>query len=568
MASSLLQLMSEGLKGDIVLPDIQRSFVWSQSQICELFDSLFRGYPVGSFLFWKAIGSDDTDQRIIFHNFVRDYSETAGIPPQRDLTPGESKTFVLDGQQRLQSLYIALEGSYEGDELHLDLLSGFDDRDAAAGIRYFVQFFNPKSLERFVAKNPGRKMVRVKDFVRLPPAELARFRTHALVGRYGFAAGTLEHVHAMEVVNAVHQSLSYPERVPVIRIDENAATAAECSSLDEVAEIFVRVNDGGTKLSRSDLIFSLMKAKWVGASEEIQALCDELNKKGEFEVTKDFVLRCLMVFSGRSAKYDVSQIRKSDVMLQFKAIFPKAKKAIQSTFDFLVMTEGAGIRTWRLLSGGQRADRGYNALIPIGLFLFLRSAQEIPEKDRRALRRFLYTAILSRYPVRYVESRIDALAKVVRGAHERAQPRFPVSECIAKMAEAELFTEPEELVGRANTLDPLLNILAGGGVDFSTLLDRNRPERDHIFPKSKLEGLGMPPEKVNHFANMRLLGKLPNIQKSAEDPELVFAGVKPESLMQDYLIPAHLLKYDDFERFLDERTQLIRKRVSQYLSEE
>ena len=420
MASSLLQLMTEIRKGDIVLPDIQRSFVWSQPQIHELFDSLLRDYPVGAFLFWKAIGSEQTEQTIIFHQFVQDYSEAAAIPPQTELKPHESKTFVLDGQQRLQSLYIGLEGSFDGDELYLDLLSGFDNRDEAAGVRYFVQFFNRGTLERFAAKNPGRRMVRLKDFVRLPPDALERFQAKTLVQHHGFAATSPEHLHAIGVVNRVRNVLLWQDKVPAIRIDENAGSAEECRSLDEVAEIFVRVNDGGTKLSRSDLIFSLMKAKWVGASEEIESLCNAVNKTGEFQVTKDFVLRCLMVFSGRSSKYEVAQIRKGEVMLEFKRIFGKAKNAIASTFDFLVKCEGAGIRTWRLLSGGQRADRGYNALIPIALFLFLRPGQEIPEEDRRALRRFLYTAILSRYPVRYVESRIDALAR--RGQDRSDRP--------------------------------------------------------------------------------------------------------------------------------------------------
>ena len=66
-------------------------------------------------------------------------------------------------------------------------------------------------------------------------------------------------------------------------------------------------------------------------------------------------------------------------------------------------------------------------------------------------------------------------------------------------------------------LDPLLNVLHGGRVDFNTLCSRNSPHRDHIFPKSKLEKRSVPEDKINHYANMRLLGAIPNILKSDEE---------------------------------------------------
>ena len=94
-----------------VLPAIQREFTWNQHQIVSLFDSLLRHYPIGSFLFWKLNPDDCNSFR--FYEFLREYHEKRSRHnPPIDLTGSEGATAVLDGQQRLTSLYIGLLGTY------------------------------------------------------------------------------------------------------------------------------------------------------------------------------------------------------------------------------------------------------------------------------------------------------------------------------------------------------------------------------------------------------------------------------------------------------------------------
>src|SRR2546425_2842897 len=100
-------------KHEYALPAIQREFVWSTDQICTLFDSLMRGYPIGSFLFWRVDRSHRTD--FVFYDFVRDYHELTGRHcPRLDIHIDQAVTAILDGQQRLTSLNIGLRGSYAG----------------------------------------------------------------------------------------------------------------------------------------------------------------------------------------------------------------------------------------------------------------------------------------------------------------------------------------------------------------------------------------------------------------------------------------------------------------------
>lgn len=94
-----------------LLPAIQREFVWSKDQIELLFDSLLRGYPIGSFLFWAVPREQVHEYQ--YYEFVRNYHELNHRHNEKaDVKGEEGITAVLDGQQRLSALYIGLKGSY------------------------------------------------------------------------------------------------------------------------------------------------------------------------------------------------------------------------------------------------------------------------------------------------------------------------------------------------------------------------------------------------------------------------------------------------------------------------
>ncbi|WP_312506017.1 DUF262 domain-containing protein, partial [Bacillus luti] len=93
-----------------LLPAIQREFVWGTDQIERLFDSLMQGYPVGSFLFWNVKKEKSKDFQ--FYEFIRNYHEKNNRHNPLASTSGEEGIIaILDGQQRLTSMYIALKGT-------------------------------------------------------------------------------------------------------------------------------------------------------------------------------------------------------------------------------------------------------------------------------------------------------------------------------------------------------------------------------------------------------------------------------------------------------------------------
>src|SRR3954463_15477028 len=128
-------LMNQVANDEVVLPAIQRDFVWAEEQTENLLDSIMRGYPIGIALLWE------THNDIQYRSFVRDF-RTGTLHSYRENTDRRRLRVVLDGQQRLQSLYIALHGLRDGRQVHFDVLSGQHGDDSEQE-RYLFDFMVP-----------------------------------------------------------------------------------------------------------------------------------------------------------------------------------------------------------------------------------------------------------------------------------------------------------------------------------------------------------------------------------------------------------------------------------------
>ena len=108
---TIRDVLAEVHAGKYLLPAIQREFVWKPPQIEALFDSILRGYPIGSFLFWQV--DREHRSKYQFYEFIRKYHERdRRHNPKADVSGTEGLTAILDGQQRLTALYIGLHGSH------------------------------------------------------------------------------------------------------------------------------------------------------------------------------------------------------------------------------------------------------------------------------------------------------------------------------------------------------------------------------------------------------------------------------------------------------------------------
>jgi len=110
--SETIEAILPRINGTYFLPALQREFVWTEDQICALFDSLMRRYPISSFLFWQVPVESHDD--VEAYEFLHSVRESQNRAPLARVHGKHDITFVLDGQQRLTALLVGLQGTYVG----------------------------------------------------------------------------------------------------------------------------------------------------------------------------------------------------------------------------------------------------------------------------------------------------------------------------------------------------------------------------------------------------------------------------------------------------------------------
>lgn len=537
-------------EGGFWLPNIQRPFVWREDQIERLFDSIMREYPISTLLIWR------TKSQIKRRKFIDNYKHGLRLADFYVPEDDKSKLLVLDGQQRLQSLFIGLMGSYERKELYFDVLSG--DLVAPEDIRYGFRFLeNEKAafpwvkFKTLVFSNQMPNKV-AEDVFAKAGCELLEAQKNRIMENVWKAAQTFAH----------NEVLTYQELDSV----DNPKAYGE----DDVVEIFIRANSGGTKLGKSDLLFSLLTASWEDADEQMQELLDELNRTG-YEFTRDFILKTCLSLLGKGARYDVQKFRdgrtKEDIISRWKEI----TAAIKDVKDFLY---------GKTFIRSDRALPSYLGLIPIIYFRYNYPEQwsGIKGLDNYILRT-LITGAFSGTP----DHLIDRCTKVIDEVKG-----FDVAQLFGVIR-----ADGRSLEITRNTLFDLHY----GSKDIHLLFNlwyrdfnyipafvNNQPQVDHIFPQSLLKTIKeVNPEtgKRNllrytyeirdQLANCMLLTAQENGSggKSDTPPEEWFSD-KSEDYLEMHLIPKDrdLWKLENFEIFLEARKELILEKFASMLMKE
>lgn len=331
---SIKDVIEEINSRKIYLPAIQRKYVWGDNQIARLMDSIMLGYPIGTFLFWKVKKSIINNKEYSMYEFIKDYHDRdmyknpSAPQPFPIGSPDETIRSVLDGQQRLTSLYIALQGSmsrklpnkrwknddaFPKKELYFDLHSEKTDDD---DISYEFKFLTQEEASK---QSDERLWYLVKDILKYSTEDLA---TEVILPN-GWATDKL----ASKNISLLHTRLVVDQIINYFEVEKD--------SIDSVLDIFVRVNSGGTVLSKSDLLFSTIVSHWDKARDEIDKLLAEINKTGEgYKFTNDFIMRTCLYLFDMSVTLKVETFKKESV-LQIRDSWESIKKAIKDTVNLL-----------------------------------------------------------------------------------------------------------------------------------------------------------------------------------------------------------------------------------------
>jgi hypothetical protein len=535
--------------GGFWLPNIQRPFVWTEDQMCRLFDSILREYPISTLLVWKT--KSTIRRRKFIDNFRTQYRQqlTAFYVPEDN----KKKCLVLDGQQRLQALFIGLKGSYDGKELFLHILSG--ELSAPDDVRYEFAFLDPQT-----ASFPW---VKFKDLVFSKQDILTAAEA---VGTTADRALTLEErqkisKHVSLVFKAFHSDdgIAYQELDSI----ENEDLYTE----DDVVEIFIRANSGGTRLGKSDLLFSLLTSAWDNADDEMEVLLAELNRHG-FAFNRDFILKTCLTLLDQGAQYEVRKFRRPGVRDRIEDEWPKLAQAMMDVLDFV--RGKTFIRT-------NKALPSYLVLIPLiyTRYKYASSWATSENMDTYLLRCSLSGAFSGRPD--------QLINEIVTRSNELKG--FDLNEFFGVVRSQNRSLELTEsrfwAMGYGSDTIHLLFNLWYRDFNYTPAYNGNMPQIDHIFPKSelrkvktanpntgRLDVLRYPEAARNQLANCMLLrasengsgGKWNKLPKD-------WLADKPEEYLDMHLIPRdpNLWEIDHFDAFINERKQLIRSRFKYLL---
>jgi len=504
------------LSGALVVPSIQRGYVWQRSQVPGLLDSLYRGFPVGSLLVWK------TTQEIPLRPAAVLQKEHAYAHP----------AVLLDGQQRLTSIAKVMSPeSIVGPALDVR----FDLRDET--------FLNPSAVQR-----RNSRFVSVSDLLGDSPqfGELVRSALGSSDDPdFDTAYSRLRKVHAIRDYS-----------MPVITV--------ESEDYEEVAEIFARVNQGGRRLSKGDLVFSAIASRWPDGLDQVETFRKEL-ADGGFDLDREAILRLMGLVAGSNSRV-IRLIGKDMTGDRLKSAWRSTEEALRRGIDFL--RGECGIPRAYVLTSP-------NAAVIPSFLLFRRSGQ-LDDVEARALRRWVYMTMAFSHYSNQVESKLDTEARL---CGERTGDAL-FDDLIRRASGLRTAGTPltaNDLVGRGAS-SPLFNLLyivalqqrARDWRSNTLIIDQpltatSRIEYHHVFPKARvLERYGK--DLTNSLANLAFISGSTNRLISAKLPEDYLATIPTERLVeQNVPTDAALWTLDAFPQFLAARRQLMAGELNQLL---
>ena len=558
------------------LPSIQREFVWSPQQIEKLFDSLMRGYPISTFLFWEV--PKEKVGEFQFYEFLRDYHQLNNRHNAKaSLSGSDDITAILDGQQRLTSLYIALKGSYAYKlprrrwndlstypkrKLYINLCRESEDPD-------FLYDF------AFLTDDEAKNDPNDEENFWFPVGEILNFNTMPLVNKYLIKNELMNRKTSIaEFANDTLMTL-----FQVVHIDGIISYYLEQSTeLDKVLNIFIRVNSGGTTLSYSDLLLSFATAQWatLDAREEINNFADEVNSIGRgFNIGKDIILKsCLVLSKFSNITFKVDNFNKTN-MLSVEKNWSKITDAFRKAVELI---SSFGFSRDNVTSN--------NAFIPIAYYIysigtpnnFVDSSKYADE--RMKIKKWIISSLLRRV----FSFMPDGVLKPIRDIIDGNPGSFPLQQIIRHFKGTN-----RDITFNEESIDNLLWTKYGNGnllLILSILYPwadfKNNFHIDHMYPKcyfteKRLLKADVARNKiqfyldnVNYIGNLQLLEATPNKEKNSTFfDKWLDDTFKDQNQLKDYkykhLVPNVSLKFTNFEEFMNEREELIRAKLKSEL---
>jgi uncharacterized protein with ParB-like and HNH nuclease domain len=558
------------------LPVFQREFQWGVDRIEQLFDSIMLGYPFSSMLFWKVKGDMRTNFR--FYKFLDKYIENKKthneIMPTQGLNDFHA---VLDGQQRLTSLFIGLCGSYAYHEyrrsktysewtyptryLYLNLTSTYTDEESDQ--KYKFEFLNKADTGEvdLYIDDGGEKWFRIGKILDLHNDD--NFGIDEFVDKYKLIKESKKMLQRLDRVIINVSSINYYEE--------------EETEPDKAVNIFVRINSGGMSLEFSDILMSIATATWKkeDARGEIYGLVDTINSL-DFSIDINYVLKSFLYLFHRDVRFRIVSFN-NNFIATIENNWKDIRNAIISLFELL---KTFGLNHYTLTSN--------NATLPVLYYIYHNNiytnfaTKTEYKKDREIIRKWLFTIIIRKI----FGSSSDTVL---------TQTRRAFTSDIEKQKIDKLISFPNEKINNEirkfgdigdDFIEELLLTQKDDRYAFSILAllypnmdyKNNNFNKDHLHPAASYDKL---PQKskdelgwlcYNSIINLQMLDE--NENKSKQDKSLI-EWVEQEIknynnkklFMESHIIPQEVsLELSCFSAFVSERKKLLINKLKELLN--
>ena len=521
-------LIYEIQKGQIKIPKFQRDFVWSIDKTAKLLDSILKGYPIGTFILWE------TNERL---NDIKNIGNLE-LPPVPD---GTKVQYVLDGQQRITSLYAAFLGATiqkEGEKKTTDYGGIYIDLEGD---------INDNDQQIIIADQPKGEFITLNEILNLEanlPQIIEQYKEHNTT-----------------ILSYARTFSSYDFSTVVLRKED----------IDSAIEVFTRINTGGQTLT----LFEIMSAKTYDEDQgfdmqsKFQKLLKELESTKYDTISPSIILNVLSLILSRNKECKrkvVLQLEKQSII----DIWDDVISALKESIDYFRSVYRIPVST--LLP--------YDALLVPFTYFFYHNKEKPQGKQIKYLEEFFWRISLSYRYSSSTESklaqdikRIDNILKIVRPSYDDLkvfldspedliETSFSAGNSYCKAVLCLLaYFEPKDFRNNGKVL-----------LDNSWLKMANSKNYHHFFPKSYLKKQGVGNE--NSIVNITLVGADLNKHKiRAKAPSVYIQEFLDENESLPTSIHSHLIEdidsygihSDDYKVFLEKRSKSIydalRKRI-------
>ena len=562
-------------RNEYLLPAFQRDFVWSAEQIEKLFDSLMKGYPISSMLFWKVKGGTKTDFR--FYKFLSAFIQYHRICNDPIPTDNINDFYaILDGQQRLTSLYIGLCGSYA----YKDYRKRWDYSESNFPTRHLYlnisrKYTQEESDREFIFSFVDKNISKEKDLF-IDKSSEKWFRVGKILALHqDYNYGIDEFAEDNNIDKESKRLLRLLDNVIHTKLNINFYEEDE-QKPDKAVNIFIRINSGGTALSFSDILMSIAIAncKQMDAKTEIKNLVEHIRSKG-FNISHDFILKSFLYLYHKDVRSLITSFNLSFIEL-VENNWTRIRDAVSNLFDLL---RSFGLTDFTMTS--------YNAAMPILYYLYHKDIyQDFYKKmgnreDCEIIKKWLFSILLRRA----FGASADSVLAQSRRAYTTDITGCYIKETVTLFPAAEINSEIKKLSDVGDDfIEDLLYSQKDSRYSFPILamlypnLDyrNNNFHQDHLHPASAYNDLEEKDKEkygwqvYNSILNLQMLDANENESKNAKPLDKWVSeqtrNKDMQKFMEDHLIPDTDLSLSNFSDFVEKRKTILVQRIKKMIN--